>query len=157
MPELPEVEVTLRGIAPRLTGRVITGVAVREPRLRWRVQESVKRLAGREIRALRRRGKYLLFDCGGGNRAGGRGGRADGRCGKWRKAMKWLTTAVLIAVAAAAWAGDDSTTTVKDQTALAVTIYNGDLALVKDARRVRLDQGESRLAWIDSGNSRPSR
>jgi len=67
VPELPEVEVTLRGIAPRLTGRTITGVAVREPRLRWRVQESVHRLAGREIRALRRRGKYLLFDCGDGH------------------------------------------------------------------------------------------
>ena len=67
MPELPEVEVTLRGIAPRLTGRTITGVVVREPRLRWRVQESIDRLAGREIRSLRRRGKYLLFDCGDGH------------------------------------------------------------------------------------------
>ena len=67
MPELPEVEVTLRGLAPRLRGRTITGVAVREPRLRWRVQESIDRLAGREIRALRRRGKYLLFDCGDGH------------------------------------------------------------------------------------------
>ncbi len=67
MPELPEVEVTLRGIAPRLTGRTITGVAVREPRLRWRVQESIGRVAGREVRALRRRGKYLLFDCGDGH------------------------------------------------------------------------------------------
>jgi len=57
----------LRGIAPQLTGRLITGVAVREPRLRWRVQQSVERLAGREIRALRRRGKYLLFDCGDGH------------------------------------------------------------------------------------------
>ena len=67
MPELPEVEVTLRGIAQQLTGRLITGVAVREPRLRWRVQEPVERLAGREIRALRRRGKYLLLDCGDGH------------------------------------------------------------------------------------------
>ena len=66
MPELPEVEVTLRGIAPKLTGRLITGVAVREPRLRWRVQDAVERLAGRKIRALWRRGKYLLIDCGDG-------------------------------------------------------------------------------------------
>ena len=42
MPELPEVEVTLRGIAPQLTGRTLTGVAVREPRLRWRVQDSAE-------------------------------------------------------------------------------------------------------------------
>jgi len=67
VPELPEVEVTLRGIAPQLKGRLITGVSVREHRLRWRVQESVKRLAGREIRALRRRGKYLLLNCGDGH------------------------------------------------------------------------------------------
>jgi formamidopyrimidine-DNA glycosylase len=64
VPELPEIEVTLRGIAPRLTGRTLTGVTVREPRLRWRVQDSIGRLAGREVRSLRRRGKYLLFDCG---------------------------------------------------------------------------------------------
>lgn len=37
---------------------------------------------------------------------------------------------------------DDST-----QTALAVTIYNDDLALVKDRRRVSLAEGENRLAW----------
>lgn len=67
MPELPEVEVTLRGIAPQLTGRTLTGVAVREPRLRWRVQDAIAHLAGREIRSLRRRGKYLLFDCGDGH------------------------------------------------------------------------------------------
>lgn len=67
MPELPEVEVTLRGIAPKLTGRLITGVAVREPRLRWRVQDAVERLAARRIRALRRRGKYLLLNCGDGH------------------------------------------------------------------------------------------
>jgi formamidopyrimidine-DNA glycosylase len=34
MPELPEVEVTRRGLAPQLVGRTISGVAVREPRLR---------------------------------------------------------------------------------------------------------------------------
>lgn len=67
MPELPEVEVTLRGISPQLKGRLITGVVVREPRLRWRVQDAVGRVAGREIRALRRRGKYILLDCGDGH------------------------------------------------------------------------------------------
>ncbi len=33
------------------------------------------------------------------------------------------------------------------QEALAVTIYNDDLALVKDRRRIGLTQGENRLAW----------
>src|SRR5687768_10545166 len=67
MPELPEVEVTRRGIAPQLAGRVISGVSVREPRLRWPVPKEVHRLAGRTVRAVRRRGKYLLLDCGDGH------------------------------------------------------------------------------------------
>ncbi|MDA8109804.1 MAG: formamidopyrimidine-DNA glycosylase, partial [Betaproteobacteria bacterium] len=67
MPELPEVEVTRRGIAPLVTGRRITGIAVREPRLRWRVSAALRSLAGRRVRALRRRAKYLLFDCDGGH------------------------------------------------------------------------------------------
>src|SRR4030088_71864 len=67
MPELPEVEVTRRGLLPHLSGRVISGVEVREPRLRWPVPPVVRRLAGRTIRSIRRRGKYLLVDCGDGH------------------------------------------------------------------------------------------
>jgi formamidopyrimidine-DNA glycosylase len=67
MPELPEVEVTRRGLEPQLAGRVISGVAVREPRLRWPVPKDVHRLAGRTVRAVQRRGKYLLVDCGDGH------------------------------------------------------------------------------------------
>lgn len=67
VPELPEVEVTRRGIAPHLAGRLISGVEVREPRLRWPVPQAVRKLAGRTVRAVRRRGKYLLFDCGDGH------------------------------------------------------------------------------------------
>ena len=67
MPELPEVEVTRRGLAPRLVGRVISAVAVHEPRLRWPISQAVRRLAGRTVRSVRRRGKYLLLDCGDGH------------------------------------------------------------------------------------------
>jgi len=67
MPELPEVEVTRRGIAPKLVGKSITAVAVREARLRWRIPSSVSELPGRSVRAVRRRGKYLLLDCGDGH------------------------------------------------------------------------------------------
>ena len=67
MPELPEVEVTRRGLAPHLAGRIITGVKVREPRLRWPVPHAVRRLAGQAIRTIKRRGKYLLVDCGSGH------------------------------------------------------------------------------------------
>ncbi len=44
-------------------------------------------------------------------------------------------------------AAEERRSTAADQTALAVTIYNGDLALVKDARRVKLSGGENLLAW----------
>jgi formamidopyrimidine-DNA glycosylase len=67
MPELPEVEVTRRGLAPELLGRRITGVQVREPRLRWRVSPEVGALPGRAVRRMKRRGKYLLLDCGNGH------------------------------------------------------------------------------------------
>src|SRR5216117_2836117 len=67
MPELPEVEVTRRGLLPHISGRVISGVEIREPRLRWPVPPAVRRLAGRTIRSIRRRGKYLLVDCGDGH------------------------------------------------------------------------------------------
>src|SRR5437879_6101505 len=51
MPELPEVEVTRRGLLPHISGRVISGVEIREPRLRWPVPPAVRRLAGRTIRS----------------------------------------------------------------------------------------------------------
>jgi len=67
MPELPEVEVTLRGIAPQLVGRTIAAVTVREARLRWPIPSAVRVLTGRAVRAVTRRGKYLLLDCGDGH------------------------------------------------------------------------------------------
>jgi formamidopyrimidine-DNA glycosylase len=61
MPELPEVETTLRGIAPHVVGRKIREVIVRERRLRWPVPAEVEELAGQRIESARRRGKYLLL------------------------------------------------------------------------------------------------
>ena len=47
-------------------------------------------------------------------------------------------------------------TTLKDQQEVAVTIYNENLALVKDTRKVNLVAGEGRLAWRDvSARMRP--
>ncbi len=64
MPELPEVETTLRGLAPHLTGQRIVRAIVREPRLRWPVPVALLRqLDGCAVRAVTRRGKYLLIDC----------------------------------------------------------------------------------------------
>lgn len=67
MPELPEVETTRRGLEPLLVGRSIERVEVREPRLRWPVAAGLpRRLAGRRITRLGRRGKYLLLETDGG-------------------------------------------------------------------------------------------
>ena len=67
MPELPEVEITCRGIAPHLSGRTILGVQVRDARLRWPIPPEVGVLAGRTIHSVKRRGKYILLDCGDGH------------------------------------------------------------------------------------------
>ncbi len=67
MPELPEVETTLRGIRPHLEGQRIERLVVREPRLRLPVPADLpERVAGRAVTDLARRGKYLLIgtECG---------------------------------------------------------------------------------------------
>jgi len=67
MPELPEVEVTRRGVAPHLEGRVVTGVELRHSGLRWPFPAGLAELlSGRCVRMTGRRGKYLLigFDHG---------------------------------------------------------------------------------------------
>ena len=68
MPELPEVETTLRGIRPWLEGRRLEALTVREPRLRWPVPETIQQARGARVTGLRRRAKYLLLetDTGGG-------------------------------------------------------------------------------------------
>jgi len=64
MPELPEVEVSRRGLTPYLPGQRITRAVFRTPRLRHELpQELAVRLAGLQVQAIERRGKYLLFDC----------------------------------------------------------------------------------------------
>ncbi len=62
MPELPEVEVTRRGVAPHLEGRVVDSVLMRRSGLRWPFPPGLQALlAGRRILATGRRGKYLLI------------------------------------------------------------------------------------------------
>jgi formamidopyrimidine-DNA glycosylase len=65
MPELPEVETTLRGIAPHVLGQQIRAVVVRNSQLRWPVPEALRQeLPGRRIERIERRGKYLLLSAG---------------------------------------------------------------------------------------------
>ncbi|RKR43273.1 bifunctional DNA-formamidopyrimidine glycosylase/DNA-(apurinic or apyrimidinic site) lyase [Paraburkholderia sp. BL17N1] len=63
MPELPEVEVTRRGIEPYVSGRKVERVDVRTPALRWPIPADLaKTLRGHVVRKVERRGKYLLFE-----------------------------------------------------------------------------------------------
>jgi formamidopyrimidine-DNA glycosylase len=67
MPELPEVETTRRGIEPHILGKKITGVVVRDARLRWPVPRRLGALVvGKTVKRVSRRAKYLLLDCGDG-------------------------------------------------------------------------------------------
>ena len=61
MPELPEVEVTRLSFADRISGATVTAVRMGKP-LRWALGCQPQDLVGRQVQAVRRRGKYLLLD-----------------------------------------------------------------------------------------------
>lgn len=64
--------------------------------------------------------------------------------------IKPTLLAIGITTACSAMAAQDEIrSTLSDQQSVAVTIYNGDLALVKDQRRVNLDNGQNALALRD--------
>ncbi|AJE98670.1 bifunctional DNA-formamidopyrimidine glycosylase/DNA-(apurinic or apyrimidinic site) lyase [Pandoraea apista] len=63
MPELPEVEVTRRGIAPHVAGTRIARIDVRNASLRWPVPDGLDTLLrGETLVGVTRRGKYLLLE-----------------------------------------------------------------------------------------------
>jgi formamidopyrimidine-DNA glycosylase len=62
MPELPEVETVVRGLAPHLEGRVLATVRVFRPDLRFAFPPRfAERLAGRRVVSVSRRAKYALI------------------------------------------------------------------------------------------------
>lgn len=61
MPELPEVETTLRGLQPSLVDRRIVGIEISQPKLRWPIPDSIYSLINAKIQSLQRRAKYLLI------------------------------------------------------------------------------------------------
>lgn len=68
MPELPEVEVTRRGIAQGVAGQTLARAVLRAPVLRYPVPAGLAQcLAGRPLLEVKRRGKYLLLDFDGGH------------------------------------------------------------------------------------------
>jgi len=63
MPELPEVETTKNGLAKLLSSKTITKVEIRNPKLRWVVDKSIKsKITNQVVRSFSRRGKYILFN-----------------------------------------------------------------------------------------------
>ncbi|PID43727.1 MAG: DNA-formamidopyrimidine glycosylase [Proteobacteria bacterium] len=68
MPELPEVETTVRGIRPHIEGIKISSCVVRESRLRWPVPtQELVRVEGCRVDRVVRRGKYIIMETAGGN------------------------------------------------------------------------------------------
>jgi len=62
MPELPEVEITRRGIEPLVVGKTVEKVLINNAALRWPVPGELKALLpGQRLHAVGRRSKYLLF------------------------------------------------------------------------------------------------
>ncbi|MGZ8289492.1 MAG: bifunctional DNA-formamidopyrimidine glycosylase/DNA-(apurinic or apyrimidinic site) lyase [Telluria sp.] len=63
MPELPEVEVTRRGVAPHIEGRMVEDVVMLRSGLRWPFPENLRELlVGKRVLGTGRRGKYLLVE-----------------------------------------------------------------------------------------------
>lgn len=63
VPELPEVETTVRALRPFLEGRRIRHLDVRERRLRWPVPAGLaKKVEGARVRRVIRRAKYIMVE-----------------------------------------------------------------------------------------------
>jgi formamidopyrimidine-DNA glycosylase len=68
MPELPEVETVMRGLAKRLEGRVISRAVLSRGDLRRVIPSGLAaRLTGARVESFRRRGKYILMRLSGGD------------------------------------------------------------------------------------------
>ena len=63
MPELPEVETTLRGVAPHIVDQFINNLTIHNGSLRWPVTQNISEITkGQRVLAISRRAKYLLVE-----------------------------------------------------------------------------------------------
>ena len=63
MPELPEVETTLRGISKKILNKEIKTFDLRTEKLRWPIDKSLKKfLKNKIIKSTERRGKYIILN-----------------------------------------------------------------------------------------------
>ncbi len=65
MPELPDIELYLHALRPRLLDQVITGVRMATPFLVRTIDPPVTAMTGRTVTALRRVGKRIVIDADG--------------------------------------------------------------------------------------------
>src|SRR6266481_1641887 len=74
----------------------------------------------------------------------------------WLKKSQIAVSLALALASFGATALEERRSTLEDQQSVAITIYNEDLALVKDTRKVKLDPGANHLALREvSGRMRP--
>ncbi|MCO6435223.1 DUF4139 domain-containing protein [Nitrosomonas nitrosa] len=75
---------------------------------------------------------------------------------KWLHASLGILTLITIPFSHATTNGDELVTTAQDQKHLVVTIYNDNLALIKDTRQLILNRARNNLAWREvSAQIRP--
>jgi formamidopyrimidine-DNA glycosylase len=65
VPELPDIELYLHALRPRLVGAQLTGLRIASPFLLRSVDPPVSDMVGRTVRGLRRLGKRIVWDMGG--------------------------------------------------------------------------------------------
>jgi formamidopyrimidine-DNA glycosylase len=62
MPELPEVETSCRGISPHILKQKVTGIIIRQKKLRWPISAGLKKdIINQHIDSIERRAKYILL------------------------------------------------------------------------------------------------
>lgn len=68
MPELPEVETTMRGITPYIRNKTIINVIVRQYNLRWPIPSNIGQiLKDKRFIKIKRRAKYILLETNAGH------------------------------------------------------------------------------------------
>lgn len=65
------------------------------------------------------------------------------------KILKSLVGVVVVLGASAAFAAPDLTSTLRDQESVEVTVYNSNLGLVKDTRKIKLPEGDGNMQFMD--------
>ncbi len=63
MPELPEVEVVKRSLESKILNSIIKKVQIKDHKLRYKVEKEIgNKLAGKKIKSIKRRSKFLIFE-----------------------------------------------------------------------------------------------